>query len=525
MSPAPTQMPEQPSSSANTVNATVEHTVRPTGRAVWLRRTLNLSQKEAVASATMTATGDNFFNAFAIFLHATSLQMGWLTAIPQLFGAMCQLMSAWLGNYLPRKPMVVVAAVIQTLVVTGLVALAVLRPENSVQWLITLAVFYFGCINFIQPQWRAWMGSLVPQRRRGAFFASRTRLTMVASLVVFAGGGALLSLSERADLVWLGFAALFTTAAIGRAFSSRLLYLMHDPDPRPHRDRRKGFFQSMKQLYGSLQDKTFRDYSFFVAGMQGVVAISAPFFAVYMLRDLQFTYMQYSLNAIASIVTQFISLSFWGRFSDRFGNRIVMQFCCMTIPIIPVLWMISPAPTYLILVQVVSGLVWSAFSLSTANYLYDIRPQKSDFAVYAAVQSALGAIAVSIGAVFGGLIAASTPLLFEKLGFLDNWLSSQLFVVFFVTAILRFAVALWFLPRANDPIARRRPKVLQLILRVSRFNAITGVSLDWLSVTRKSQLPPAPDDQDIATTSDANHTDSSPDDTRTDNHLDDRPTP
>ncbi|MDP2285741.1 MAG: hypothetical protein Q8L06_16510, partial [Pseudohongiella sp.] len=107
----------------------------------------------------------------------------------------------------------------------------------------------------------------------------------------------------------------------------------------------------------------------------------------------------------------------------------------------------------------------------------------------------------------------------------DNWLSSQLFVVFFVTAILRFAVALWFLPRANDPIARRRPKVLQLILRVSRFNAITGVSLDWLSVTRKSKLPPAPDDQDIATTSDANHTDSSPDDTRTDNNPDDRPTP
>jgi MFS family permease len=496
MSPAPTQLPEETPPVAQANETLTVSPARSPGRAVWLRRTLNLSQKEAVASATMTATGDNFFNAFAIFLHATALQMGWLTAIPQLFGAFCQLLSAWLGNYLPRKPMVVVAAVTQTVVVAGLVALAVIRPQNSVSWLITLAVFYFGCINFIQPQWRAWMGSLVPQRRRGAFFASRTRLTMVASLVVFAGGGALLSLSERAGVVWLGFAALFTTAAIGRSISSRLLFLMHDPDPRPHRDRRKGFLQSMKQLYGSLQDKTFRDYSFFVAGMQGVVAISAPFFAVYMLRDLQFTYMQYSVNAIASIVTQFISLSFWGRFSDRFGNRIVMQFCCMTIPIIPVLWMISPDPTYLILVQVVSGLVWSAFSLSTANYLYDIRPQKSDFAVYAAVQSALGAIAVSIGAVFGGLIAASTPFLFERLGFLDNWLSSQLFVVFFVTAILRFAVALWFLPRANDPIARRRPKVLQLILRVSRFNAITGVSFDWLSVTRKNSRSSSKDATD-----------------------------
>ena len=86
--------------------------------------------------------------------------------------------------------------------------------------------------------------------------------------------------------------------------------------------------------------------------------------------------------------------------------------------------------------------------------------------------------------------------MFERLGFLDNWLSSQLFVVFFVTAILRFAVALWFLPRANDPIARRRPKVLQLILRVSRFNAITGVSFDWLSVTRKNSRSSSKDATD-----------------------------
>ena len=48
-------------------------------RSSWLRRTLRLSQQEAVASATMTATGDNFFNAFAIHLQASATQMGALT--------------------------------------------------------------------------------------------------------------------------------------------------------------------------------------------------------------------------------------------------------------------------------------------------------------------------------------------------------------------------------------------------------------------------------------------------------------
>ncbi len=452
----------------------------------WLRRTLRLSQQEAVASATMTATGDNFFNAFAIYLNATAVQMGWLTAIPQLFGALFQLLSAWLGNYLPRKPLVVVTAAFQVIVVILLAVLAISRHENSVSWLIILAVLYFSCVNFIQPQWRAWMGSIVPQRRRGTFFASRTRLTMMASLVIFVGGGALLSLSERAGMVWLGFAILFTIAAVGRGFSSRFLSLMHDPEPRPHKDRRKGFLVTMRQLRESLHDKTFREYSLFVAGMQGVVAISAPFFAVYMLRDLQFTYLEYSLNAIASIVTQFLTLSFWGRFSDRFGNRLVMIISSLVIPVVPIFWMLSPNFYYLLLVQMLSGLVWSAFTLSTANYLYDIRPHRSDFAVYAATQSALGASAVFLGAMAGGMIASAAPFLVAVIPFADN-MRSPLFIVFIVSTLLRTAVAAWFIPRSVEPKVRKRPRILQIIYRVSRFNAISGISLDWLSVTRKQR--------------------------------------
>jgi hypothetical protein len=335
------------------------------------------------------------------------------------------------------------------------------------------------------------MGSIVPQRRRGTFFAARTRLTMVASLLVFIGGGILLTMSARAEMAWLGFTLLFSIAALGRAMSARLLALMHDPDPRPHPERRKGFRQSMQQLYYSLHDKTFRDYSFFVAGMQGVVAISAPFFALYMLRDLGFSYLEYSLNAIASIVTQFLTLSFWGRFTDRFGNRLVMRFCCLTIPVIPLLWLVSADFYYLLLVQMVSGLVWSGFTLSTANYLYDIRPGKSDFAVYAATQSALGASMVFVGALAGGYIAAGS----SQLVLAWQWLSgigSSLFIVFCVSSALRAVIAFWFWARAVEPRLRRRPRFLQVIYRVSRFNAISGVTLDWLSVTRRNRSDAVP---------------------------------
>jgi MFS family permease len=451
----------------------------------WLRRTLRHSQKEAVASATMTATGDNFFNAFAVHLNATAAQMGLLTAIPQLFGALFQLVSVWLCCYVRRRHLIVGAACVQALVVAGIGLLAITQASGSIYWLIGLAVLYFSLNNFIQPQWRAWMGSIVPERRRGAFFAARTRLTMISSLLIFLGGGALLTASNRGlDAPWLGFAVLFIAAGCGRLLSSYYLWRMHDPDPDPHNGTPRNLVRSFTQLRESLHDKTFRHYSIFVAGMQGMVAISAPFFAVYMLRDLQFTYLEYSLNSVASIATQFVCLRFWGRFSDRFGNRLVMLITSSMIPLLPLLWLVSPNFYYLIGVQVVSGVAWSGFSLSTANYLYDIRPHKTDFAVYAAMQSCLSAGAVFLGALAGGFIASAAPELLQRLDIADL-MYSPLYVVFITTAVLRMSVTLWFIPRAVEPRVRRRPQMLQIVYRVARLNALSGVVLDWLTVTRK----------------------------------------
>ncbi len=448
-----------------------------------LKNTLSLSKKEAMASSAMTATCDNFINAFAIYLRATSLQMGWLTAIPQLAGAFMQLTSVWLGAFYMRKNIILICAYGQALVLVLMLGLALWHGENSITGLILLVVFYHGLTNLIQPQWRAWIGSIVPQRQRGQYFAGRTRLTMAISLLVFIGGGSLLSLSERAGITWLGFSGLFLVAAIGRIISGRLLARMHDPAPQPSLVEPDTFFSTLREIRHSMHDKTFRSYSLFVAGMQGAVAISAPFFAVYMLNDLNFTYLQFSLNSIASIATQFLTLSMWGRVSDQHGNRIIMLGCSVAIPIVPMLWMVMPNFYYLLLVQIISGVVWSGFNLSTSNYLYDIRPHHTNFATYAAVQSGICAILVFIGAVGGGLLASRSLVIRDSF---HLPLGSPLFLVFLISGLIRAGVLIWFIPYAEEPTIRTRPQLLKIIFRVARFNAISGVVLDWLTVTEKS---------------------------------------
>ena len=451
-----------------------------------LRKTLRCSQQEAVASATMTGTSDNFLNAFAIYMQATALQMGWLTAVPQLLGGLWQIASVWLVGFFPRKPLVVATALLQAVLVAFMALLALSYGsdgggERPVFWLILLAVGYFSCHNTIQPHWRAWMGGLVPRRRRGLFFARRTRLTMVASLLVFIAGGAVLTAGETFGRAWLGFALLFGTAALGRLVSAWLLGRMHDPETAVTLQEMR-LVDSWRHVRESLKEPIFRRYSFFVACLQGAVAVSAPFFAVYMLRDLEFTYLEFSLNHIASIATQFVMLHFWGRFSDRFGNHLVMVLSSCVIPVLPLLWLVSPDFYYLLLVQVVSGLAWSGFTLSTANYLYDIRPHHTNFALYAAIQSGTSALLVFFGAILGGYAARHAP---DIAAVLDWGLASPLFVVFILSAGLRIAVAASFIPLLEEPHVRRRPQLLELIFRVARFNSVSGVSLDLLSVAKK----------------------------------------
>lgn len=303
---------------------------RRTPRRQWLRTTLRRSQQEAFASSAMTATSDNFFHAFAIFLNATMAQMGWVTGLPQLLGAITQIVSLKLGCLCQRKSIIVSGAFIQA---TGLLAMSVLALvaiEYAVWAFIGLCILHHGLLNLIQPQWRAWMGNIVPRRRRGAFFAARSRITMLSSLAVFLGGGLLLSYSDNHGYAGLGFSILFLIAAIGRYASAFLLAAMHDPVSHVEVEKTE---KTLSRLLSTFTHQHFRQYCLFVAGMQAMVAISAPFFAVYMLNDLQFSYWQFVLASVASIALQFLSFRFWGRCCDSYGNRAVMVITCSIIPL------------------------------------------------------------------------------------------------------------------------------------------------------------------------------------------------
>ena len=454
-------------------------------RKIRLKRSLRLSQRESFATALMTGSFDQYVNAFAVFLGATSVQIGWLTALPQLLGGACQLMAVWFGQWVHRHRLIIASAMIQTIMVALIVFTAIPDVFTQPFWVLLGALSLFHiCSNLIMPHWRAWMGQLVPDRMRGRFFGRRNRIAMSTSFVTFLSGGVLLTFTHDHDLTWAGFAILFTVAMAGRSLSTLLLWKMHDDHTQPTLGERRSLTQSFRHLFSLWEDRVFRRFSFFMAGMQCFVALSGPFFAVYMLRDLQFTYTQFTMSTGSSILAQFLMLPFWGKVCDQKGNRYVMALAGCIIPILPLLWLFSDNFIYILLIQALGGVAWSGFTLASANYLYDQKPRDIHFASYSALHSSLGALAVFIGAIAGGYIINWLPDAVSLAG-LHLQIERPIAIIFLMSTALRASVALWYLPKAPELRVAHRGRVRDLAYRIARFTPMSGVVIDVINRRRR----------------------------------------
>jgi MFS family permease len=323
------------------------------------------------------------------------------------------------------------------------------------------------------------MGDLVPVRRRGRFFAHRGRLMSITTFVALVAAGLMLHFGNTGNHTRFAFSLVFSLAALARVYSALQLVRMHDPMPVPHRIE----FPPLTGIGRRLRASPFARFTLFLAAMNFTVAIASPFFTVFMLRDLQFSYLQYMTSLAFAVLLQFLTLRMWGRLGDIFGNRLVLLVTGCLIPIFPVLWLVSPNFWYVLTLQALGGVCWAGFSLSGNNYLYDVSaPDRR--AVFTAVHNVLSSLAIFGGALLGGFLSLVIPDQITLLGRTVVWTSS-LWGLLLVSTLARAAVALAFLPRLQEVRDVRRISPAGLMLRVARFNALAELIFDMLAFTRR----------------------------------------
>jgi MFS family permease len=452
-----------------------------------IEASLRRSVRDGVAFSAMTGSGETYFAAFAIFMKASAAQISMLAALPPLLGSFMQLYSAWLGQRRgARRGIILTGALLQALTWFPLVLLPIMFPNHAVALFIACVVLYYAWVNLAAPQWSSLMGDIVPERRRGRFFARRTGLMSITTFITLLMAGLVLHLTERGGHTLAGFVAIFAFAALARFYSVYQLARMYDPVRAPS----PLSLPAINDVAHRLRASQFARFSVFFALMNFAVAIASPFFTLYMLRDLQFSYLQFTVSTAASIMIQFLTLSTWGRMADVFGNRLIMVTTASIIPVLPALWLVSSDFWWIVAVQLLGGLSWAGFSLSAGNFLYDaVAAEKR--AAYAAIHNVLSSVAIFCGALLGGLLSAIIPREVVLFGHTLHWTSS-LWGVLLISSAARAFMALGFIPLLREVREVRPLSASGLIFRVIRYTPLMGMMFEILALKRRKPKPPPP---------------------------------
>lgn len=338
---------------------------------------------DAAAYAVMAGSGETYFSAFAIFLKASTAQIGFLASVPPLLASFAQLLSAWLGHVTgKRKAIILLGASLQAFIWIPMALLPWLPTEHSVEIFIACVILFYAFGNLAAPQWSSLMGELVVEKKRGRFFARRTRISSMMSFVSLVIAGSVLHFFDSNLATDIGYLVLFSVAFISRLVSVYHLSQMYDP-PGGHVAAIEVPVE--KLTWRQLKQSQFTRFSIVFACVQFSVAIASPFFTVYLLRDLGFSYIEFMACSAATVFMQFLTLYRWGRVSDIFGNRIILSLCGSLIPLVPFSWLLSANFYYLLVVQAFSGAICAGFTLSASNFLYDLIPQNKRATYMAAI--------------------------------------------------------------------------------------------------------------------------------------------
>lgn len=411
-------------------------------------QSLTYSLRDGMAWSVMIGFGDNYVGPYALFLGATTFQMGVLASLPPFVGAVSQIFAAALTERIGvRKKVIVAPAIVQAF--TWLLILSVpmlLSPAWSILALIGLVTLLHTGGHFTVPAWMSLMGDIVPPDIRGSYFARRNRICQLITMASVALAGWLLSIYKEAGPngdTW-GFVSIFAVACVARLFSARYLHLQYDPPYTP-RNRSDGGFRDYLR---AITDTNFGQFALFMSLMSFAVCLAGPFFVVYIMRDLGLTYGQFTLVMVTNVLSQIVTLVFWGKAADRFGNKWTLMICGGVLAAIPLTLPLSTHLWFIIAFMFVASSAGAGFNLAAANYVFEaVGPERLTRNVaYYHVTNAAGVLA---GSLLGGWLAGIVPARVE-IGAVGITFVSSLMTVYMISATLRISVLILFRNRFRE---------------------------------------------------------------------------
>jgi MFS family permease len=409
-----------------------------------IRKSLEASTADGIFAAIYSnVTAGVLLTNFAMDLGASATQIGLLASIP-LVANLLQPLGAYLseqctsrhwyclGVYIPSRLVWVLL-----LLGLGLLHWDYIEPQTLIVGTLAIALLSSGTGALGSAAWLSWMAALVPKRLRGRYFGLRNSAANLTNLVSVPLMG--IAISQWPSGPVDGFGILLVVAIAFGLVSLAFQNLMVDINPKlqqtlsepqidlPSAETEVGG-ESATENTSEAEKFKFWILLLYFGGWMFAFSLSAPFFNLYMLDNLNLPITLVTFYTSLMAGANLLMFMFWGRLADRIGNRTVLAIAGIILAVTPLLWLFVGTGALSIwlglpLLHVVMGGTGAAIDLCNNNLQIGVAPLHKQSTYFGWLAAAAG-ISGALGTAIGGYCA-------------EHWTQGGLLGIFVLSGVCR----------------------------------------------------------------------------------------
>jgi len=405
------------------------------------RATMRMSLLEgSTTQIFLVWTSGSVLTGYTLYLGGGPMELAAIACVPQL-AQLSAPFAAWLQGMVPRRLLLITAfAMIGRFawLLPALFPLLSLPKEAAVKLLIAVLALSSVFQSSAGAIWTAWMGEIVPERRRGAYFGFRNGVLSVVGMGSNLLGGVLLDAIPEP----YNFPAILGVGLVCAA-TGIWLYSKHWQPAMPRTVRPVAHV-----FHGPLGDPNFRRLLVFAFYWQAAVLAGSPFVYPYLLDHLKMSYTQVAIwSSLAAAVTLLTS-TVWGRIADRIGNKpVLMAGTIVAGSVLPLSWILATPEnlTFIWVSSLMDALAWGSINPAIFNIALATAPRRNRIDYVSILAMTTGVAGFAGGMIAGRLMKAIEDQSIMLGGY--EWTNYQ--TIFVLSGLMR-CTAFLFLARVGE---------------------------------------------------------------------------
>lgn len=430
---------------------------------------------------TGAMSGSIFLIAFMRKLGASELQIGILSAIPQIASMFQVLASYLLEKYGGRKKFCIISSALGKVFWLIFILIPFYIPNigtnTRVLWSLLFVFLANVSMFFSNTSYISWVSDFIPNAIRGRLFAKKTVVAAVVVLFIPMLMGIYL---DRYDSL-ANYAQIFAVGLVLGGIAS--LILVRVPEVPMHKELATNFWDVLRIPF---REVNFRYYVIFNFLWAASSMLFIPFTQILLLENLSCSksYIGFMvlLNGISNILFTWI----FGYLSDKFSRKPFLIICAFVLTFAPLVWIFVTPSNYnaiLIPFYIISGVFWAGLNISVFTLLLSLVPDAGKSKYYALFYITVG-LGGAVAPIAGGLI-----LKYISVVAIGSLIVSNYQLIFFIGFLIRI-IAMGVVFKVHEPAEVSTGYVLKQFRMTNPFKVFINLFLfsSNVSETKKAAI-------------------------------------